>query len=201
VPNPNADKLDGYDANSLTRVARGAGVVFPGATVPLPNSTCDSFVDIASVNITAPSAGFVQVASDVTARRNATGGSGTVGARLSASSGEASALIFGSAGTSAGQTILVPLSPTWLFPVAAAGAFTVTLQGCALRRRGRCLRREDDGGVLAVRSDRHWHARVVRAVEGWLVRRSRARRVGRRDCRLRPAVSRGCGPLFFKAHL
>jgi hypothetical protein len=131
VPNPNADKLDGYDANSLTRVARGAGVVFPGATVPLPNSTCDSFVDIASVNITAPSAGFVQVASDVTARRNATGGSGTVGARLSASSGEASALIFGSAGTSAGQTILVPLSPTWLFPVAAAGAFTVTLQGCA----------------------------------------------------------------------
>ena len=55
APNPNADKLDGFDANALVRAARvNAG----GLTLAAADAT------VATVTITAPAAGFVLVQAD-----------------------------------------------------------------------------------------------------------------------------------------
>jgi len=58
APNPNADKLDGFDANGLTRVAYAAS----GSVIAITTSSQPYL----TVNITAPAAGFVLLNSSFT---------------------------------------------------------------------------------------------------------------------------------------
>jgi len=127
APNPNADTLNGFAANGLIRTALGAGPAFPDSVAL---GSCGSAeTQVAAVTVTAPGAGFVVVSGSVTARNTTAGG--TVRVHLLPSSGVQSSYIYASTGNGAGTALLQTLSAHWVFPVSAAGAFTVQLRGCS----------------------------------------------------------------------
>jgi hypothetical protein len=124
----NTNALNGYAANGLVRVARANGAIFPSGSAAL--GACESaYTSLATVTITAPGPGFVKVDGVYTARHVAAGD--TVEAQLIATGGATSPIEYGVAGTSAGQMALVPFGNSWVFPVSAAGPFSITLRGCS----------------------------------------------------------------------
>jgi hypothetical protein len=126
APNPNADKLNGYAANGLTRTARGVGPAFPSSVALAGCGVSET--QVAAVTINAPAAGFVYVTGSVTTRH--LGAGDTVRSHLLATGGEASSFIYNVAGNQAGHVLLAPLSNTWVFPV-GAGAITIQLRACS----------------------------------------------------------------------
>jgi hypothetical protein len=124
APNSNATALDGYAANGLIRAARASGAIYPSSTAL---SACETYTNLATVAINAPGAGFVQVSGAYTARNLGVGG--TVEGQLLATGGAVSPILYSNVGT--GGASLASLTSTWVFPVAAAGAFNVTLRACS----------------------------------------------------------------------
>ena len=117
--NPNADTLNGYPANGLTRIAQGTGIGFEDHEI----GTADD--SVGSVTIQAPGKGFVRLSAAATFFGDRDGCPCSVVAELKDdSNGALSPYLVGeiqATGEDAG------LSPTWVFPVSGAGSRTYEL--------------------------------------------------------------------------
>jgi hypothetical protein len=116
----NSDKVDGYDANGLIRVARGA------SSITLNDTTTSGVA--ASLSITAPAAGFVHVTGTATNYHNGPGcPCGSYIQLRDAVNGATATWFMPSEDDTAGYDTM---SQTWVFPVTAG---TRTFQVMAYR--------------------------------------------------------------------
>lgn len=116
-----AQTLQGYAPSGLVRVARGSGAFVTLTT---------SYQTLATVTLTAPSAGFVLVQGTA----NIVGGNGdSASTRLRDTAGGAVAVspdAITATGTGAGAAFNMPASPTWVFPVPAGDrTFVIEARG------------------------------------------------------------------------
>jgi len=110
-----AQTLQGYAASGLVRVARGAGFL-PGTYLTLTSS----YQTIAAVALTAPGPGFVLVQGTASIEGGTYCFTGTR-LRDTAAPGTESPPALTETGNAAGTAYAIPVSPTWVFPVATGG--------------------------------------------------------------------------------
>jgi len=116
---PNADTLNGYAANGLTRIAQGTGIPFEDHEI----GTADE--SVGSVTIQAPGKGFVRLSAAATFFQDRDGcPCGVVAELKDDSNGALSPYLVGEI-QALGED--AALSPTWVFPVSGAGSRTYEL--------------------------------------------------------------------------